>query len=81
MLYMVVERFKDEDAAPVYRRYHERGRLLPEGLRYVSSWVDKTGSRCFQLMETEQPALFETWIAHWSDLIDFEVYPVTESTP
>ena len=78
-LYMVVEHFKDKDAAPVYRRFREHGRLAPEGLVYVSSWVDHRLERCFQLMETHDPALLDEWIAHWSDLVDFEVYPVITS--
>ena len=76
---MVVEHFKNGDAAPVYQRFRERGRLAPEGLTYVNSWVDATLQRCFQLMETDDPTLFDVWIANWSDLVDFEVYPVITS--
>ena len=76
-LYMVVERFKDAPA--VYRRFRERGRLAPEGLVYVSSWVDEGVQRCFQLMQTSDRRLLEQWIANWSDLTDFEVYPVISS--
>jgi len=76
-LYMVIERFKDAPA--VYRRFRERGRLAPEGLRYVSSWVDETLARCFQLMETDDRDLLDQWIANWTDLVDFEVYPVITS--
>ena len=79
MLYMVVEHFKDGDALPVYRRFWERGRLAPEGLNYVSSWVDESFQRCFQLMETEDRNLLDEWIANWSDLVDFEVFPVVTS--
>ena len=79
MLYMIVERFRDGDAAAVYRRFRERGRLMPEGLRYVSSWTDAGMGRCFQLMETDDAALIDEWIAHWSDLVDFEVVPVITS--
>ena len=78
-LYMVVEHFKDGDPIPVYRRFREHGRLAPEGLRYVSSWVDAKLTRCYQLMETDEPALLDEWIARWSDIVDFEVYPVTSS--
>jgi uncharacterized protein DUF3303 len=78
-LYMVVEHFKNKDAVPVYRRFRDRGRMMPEGLAYVSSWVDQKLERCYQLMETEDPALFDQWIAHWSDIADFEVYPVLTS--
>ena len=79
MLYMVVEHFKDGDALPVYRRFRERGRLAPEGLSYISSWVDETLRRCFQLMETDERGLLDEWIANWSDLVDFEVFPVMTS--
>ena len=79
MLYMVVEHFKNGDAAPVYRRFRERGRLAPEGLVYVSSWVDESMRRCFQLMETDDRALLDRWISNWQDLVDFEVFPVMTS--
>jgi hypothetical protein len=78
-LYMVVEHFKGGDAAPVYRRYRERGRLAPPGLSYVASWVDTKFERCYQLMETDDPALLDEWIEQWSDLVDFEVHPVISS--
>ena len=79
-LYMVIEHFKGGDAVPVYRRFRERGRLAPEGLSYVSSWVDATLERCYQLMETDTPVLIDQWIAAWSDLVDFEVHAVISST-
>ena len=79
MLYMVVERFKNQDALPVYRRFRESGRLAPEGLTYVASWVDESLQRCFQLMETEDRDLLDRWIANWDDIVDFEVFPVMTS--
>ena len=79
MLYMVVERFKNNDAVPVYRRFRERGRLAPDGLHYVSSWVDENLQVCFQVMETEDRQLLDEWMANWSDLTDFAVYPVMTS--
>jgi hypothetical protein len=79
MLYMIVEHFKDGDPLPVYRRFRERGRLAPNGLIYVSSWVDEQMQHCYQLMETEERELIDRWIANWSDLVDFEVYPVITS--
>jgi hypothetical protein len=78
-LYMVIERFKGGDAVPVYRRFRDRGRLAPDGLRYVSSWVDTNLERCYQLMETDDPELLEEWISQWRDLVDFEVHPVISS--
>jgi Protein of unknown function (DUF3303) len=79
MLYMVVERFKPGAAAEIYRRARERGRQLPAGLEYIDSWVDLEFSTCFQLMRTDDPALFTTWTQAWSDLTDFEVIPVRTS--
>jgi hypothetical protein len=79
MLYMVLERYKDGVAPEIYRRARERGRLMPEGLRYVSSWVDHDFQRCFQLMETEDASLFDAWIQAWADLVEFEVVPVRTS--
>jgi hypothetical protein len=76
---MVVEHFKGGDALPVYRRFRERGRLAAPGLTYVSSWVDSKLERCYQLMETDDPQLLDDWIAHWNDIVDFEVYPVITS--
>jgi hypothetical protein len=78
-LYMVIERFKNGDAVPVYRRFRDRGRLAPDGLRYVSSWVDTNLERCYQLMETDDPDLLEQWVSQWRDLVDFEVHPVISS--
>ena len=77
--YMVIERFKGGHAEPVYRRFREHGRLVPEGLTYVESWVDETLRLCFQVMRTDRRALLDAWIARWSDLVDFEVYPVVSS--
>ena len=77
--YMVIEHFRNGDPVPVYRRFRDRGRLLPEDLHYVSSWIDEKLERCFQLMETENRRLLDEWIVRWSDIIDFEVYPVISS--
>lgn len=79
MLYMIVEHFRNGDPLPIYQRFREQGRLAPEGLHYVSSWVDETLAQCFQLMETENVSQINEWIANWSDLVDFEVYPVITS--
>ncbi|MFX0203704.1 MAG: DUF3303 domain-containing protein [Candidatus Hodarchaeota archaeon] len=79
MLYMIVEYFKNKDPKPVYRRFREHGRLTPEGLKYISSWVDDKMQQCFQLMETDDRRLIDEWISNWSDIIDFEVFPVISS--
>ena len=79
MLYMVIEHFKNKDAVPVYRRFRDHGRMAHENLNYISSWVDEKLERCYQVMETDDRALLDQWIANWSDLIDFEVHPVITS--
>jgi Domain of unknown function (DUF3303) len=79
MLFMIVEHFKNQDPVPVYRRFRDHGRLAPEGLQYVSSWVDEKLVRCFQLMETDDQKLLDEWLANWRDIVDFEVYPVISS--
>ena len=76
---MLVERFKNADPLPVYRHLRDHGRGLPDGLRYVDSWVEPNFSRCFQLMRTDDAALFDEWIKAWSDLVRFEVIPVRTS--
>ena len=77
MQFMVIERFRDQDAKAIYRRLRERGRMMPEGLTFVSSWVSADLGRCFQLMEADDVTVFQRWIAAWSDLMEFEVVPVT----
>jgi hypothetical protein len=79
MLYMVIEHFNNGAAPEIYRRAREKGRLLPEGLEYVSSWVDPEFRTCFQLMRTEDPALFTVWVDAWKDLGSFEIIPVRTS--
>lgn len=79
MLYMIIETFRNGDAVPVYRRFREQGRLMPEGLRYVGSWLTTDLTRCFQVMECDSDELLEQWMARWRDLGDFEVIPVLTS--
>jgi hypothetical protein len=79
MLFMVIESFKDGDARAIGERFKQSGRMLPEGLLYQASWVESTGARCFQVMETADPELLKTWVSRWNDLIDFEIVPVQSS--
>lgn len=79
MLFMIIENFKNGDAAPVYQRFRERGRMMPEGLRYVNSWTAASLNRCFQVMQCEDRALLQQWLEQWQDLVDFEVVPVMTS--
>ncbi len=79
MLYMVIEHFANGDPVPVYRRFRDQGRLAPEGLHYVSSWVDEKLQRCYQVMETQDPMLLQQWMERWSDIVRFEVHPVITS--
>lgn len=76
---MVFERFKEGAALQVYRRLREKGRMMPEGLEYVSSWVDLEFKTCYQLMQTADEALFRQWTDHWDDLMEFEIVPVRPS--
>jgi hypothetical protein len=76
---MVIEHFRGGDAVPVYRRFRERGRMAPEGLTYVSSWITADLARCYQVMETEDRRLLDEWMRNWSDLAEFEVHPVVTS--
>ena len=76
MLYMVIERFKEAAAPAIYERLHQQGRMTPPGLHYVSSWVDHSFTRCFQVMETDSPSLLDEWTRAWSDLVDFEIVAV-----
>jgi len=77
--YLIIERFKNQDPVPVYRRFRDLGRLAPEGLNYVSSWITSDLACCYQVMECEDRALLDQWMAQWSDLVDFEVLPVLTS--
>jgi hypothetical protein len=77
--YMIVEHFKNQDPLPVYRRFRDFGRLAPDGLEYVTSWVDERLERCFQVMETDDRKKIDEWLSHWSDIVEFEVYPVISS--
>ena len=79
MLYMVIERFKEGVAPEIYHRVRKSGRMMPEGLEYISSWIDLDFQICWQLMRTEDFALFGQWIASWRDLIDFQIVPVRTS--
>jgi Protein of unknown function (DUF3303) len=79
MLFMVIERFKDRDPAPIYARLRERGRSMPDGLRYVDSWIEANFDRCFQVMECDDLTLLQQWILAWRDLAEFEVVPVNPS--
>lgn len=79
MTYMVIEHFRGGDAVHVYRRFRDHGRLAPEGLRYVASWVTDDFRRCFQIMECEDRQLMAEWTARWEDLVEFEVVPVVTS--
>lgn len=79
MIFMVIERFRNGDAIPVYHRFRANGRMAPDGLKYVASWVDEPLRTCYQVMETDDPPLLEQWMANWRDLVDFEVHQVMTS--
>jgi hypothetical protein len=79
MLFMVIERYKDRDAAPVYRRFRDHGRLAPAGVDYVGSWVTEDLATCYQVMQAADRHLLDQWLDNWRDLVDFEVMPVLTS--
>ena len=79
MLYMIIEHFRNGDARPVYDRFRQRGRLAPDGLHYINSWVTPDLTRCYQVMECDDRALLDAWLAAWEDLVEFEVHPVITS--
>jgi len=76
MLFMVIEDFRGKDRKSIYRRFRDKGRMMPDGLRFVGSWVTADMGRCFQLMEAEDVALLQRWVAEWCDLAEFEILPV-----
>lgn len=80
MLFMVIETFRDQDARAVYRRFRDKGRQMPDGLRFAGSWVEASLGRCFQLMECDDVTLLQRWVAEWSDLAEFEIVPVVPGT-
>ena len=77
MLFMVIEKFRNQDARSVYRRFHAEGRLMPEGVTFIESWVSADLGRCFQVMQCEDVALLQRWVSAWSDLVEFEIVPVS----
>ena len=79
MLFMVIERFKDQNARAIYQRFRDKGRMAPEGLAVHGSWIEGNFDRCFQLMECEDLRLLQEWTMQWSDLADFEIVPVAPS--
>jgi len=79
MLFMVIERIRNRDAKAVYRRFRDHGRMMPDGLRYVGSWIEVNFDRCFQVMECDDARLLQQWIVNWTDLIEFEVVPIATS--
>jgi len=81
MLFMVIERFRDNDMIPVYERVRDRGRMLPDGLKYIDSWVEPNFNRCFQLMECDDLRLLQEWVLQWRGAgVQVEFIPVVSST-
>jgi uncharacterized protein DUF3303 len=79
MLFMVIEKFRNGDARAVGNRFQQQGRMLPEDVRYIESWMDARGMRCFQLMEAPNAEALKPWIARWEDLVEFEIAAVETS--
>ena len=79
MVFMVIERYGPGKAVEVYRRFRDRGRMAPDGVRYIASWVDLHFQRCFQVMEAESEEMLKEWTDNWDDLVEFEIVPVRTS--
>jgi hypothetical protein len=80
MLFMIIERFRDNDMVPVYRHLRDKGRMLPQGLEYIDSWIEPNFSRCFQLMRCDDARLLQEWVLQWRGLgATFEIVPVVSS--
>ncbi len=79
MLFMIIEHFRDKNPIPLYKRFQEKGRMMPDGLKYVGSWIEANFDRCFQLMECDNASAIQEWVLAWGDLADFEIVPVVPS--
>jgi hypothetical protein len=80
MLFMIIERFKDSDMLPIYKRVRDEGRMFPEGLKYIDSWVEPNFSRCFQVMECDDLRLLQEWALQWRGAgVTLEIVPVVSS--
>ncbi|MGO4739561.1 DUF3303 domain-containing protein [Bosea sp. 2KB_26] len=79
MLFMVIEHFDQARVKDIYRRFHERGRMMPDGLHYVDSWIQADLARCFQVMECDDVGVLQEWVLEWSDLARFEIVPLASS--
>lgn len=78
--YMIIERYKTRKTEAIYKRFSEKGRMLPEGVVFVDSWIEDNLQKCYQVMKSESPEKINEWMAHWNDLVDFEVIPVISSS-
>jgi hypothetical protein len=79
VLFMIIERFKNQDAVAIYTHLRDKGRGLPDGLKYIDSWVEPNFDRCYQLMECDDLSLLQKWMLHWQGLATFEIVPVVSS--
>ena len=79
MLFMVIEHFRPGKVKEMYKRFDEKGRMAPEGVIYINSWIDEHVTVCYQVMESPSREKLNEWISKWSDLVDFEVIPVITS--
>ncbi len=80
MIYMIIEDFHDGDPVPVYRRFRDSGHQLADGLKYLGSWVTQDLTRCYQVMECDDPILLDEWMSQWTDVTSFQVIPVVTSS-
>lgn len=79
MTYMIIEKFYPEKIKSLYQRFAEEGRLLPEGVEFIDSWINEDVTLCFQLMKSESREKLEEWISNWEGYAEFEIIPVISS--
>ena len=79
MTYLIIERFYPEKVKALYQRFEAEGRLLPDGVQYLNSWIDEKIETCYQLMESDTQEKLLEWVSRWSEFATFDIIPVISS--
>lgn len=79
MTFLIIETFHKGQAKAIYQRFDQKGRMLPDGVRYINSWIDEAVTVCYQIMESDSREKIVEWTKHWNDLAEFEIIPVIDS--
>jgi hypothetical protein len=77
---MVIEHYHPGKLKVLYQRFDEKGRMLPDGVTYIDSWINEDITVCYQLMESDSLDKLNEWISNWNDIVDFELIPVISSS-